>query len=204
VHICTATFPPRSFPLPSYFPSMSPPPFLSVLSALPFLLIKIYSHNLLLLSSGSERLIGNFGSEKTTVQGEEMDAANLRAPCRYHGNTSTRGAGGSKGRKEREDMIKSEHSILIWRADVQVTVCYYHTLPHPFGVRAHACKCTRVFEKQMHAHGLTLCTATRSICASLITRPRGSKSIWEGSVCLLPLQRLEQQAEPSPSHTPLT
>lgn len=44
--------------------SDTPHPSLSFLSALPFQLIKIYSHNLRLLSSGSERLIGNFSSGK--------------------------------------------------------------------------------------------------------------------------------------------
>lgn len=100
-----ATFSLRPLPsLTSYF--------LPLLSALPFLLIKIYSHNLLLLSSRSERLIGNFSS-KTIVQRKEMDTANLRAPCRYHGNISTRGPRAERGREGGGDMIKCEQSILI-------------------------------------------------------------------------------------------
>lgn len=58
-----------SLPTSDFLPIFPQPHFSSPPSALPFLLIKIYSHNLLLLSSRSERLIGNFGST-TVVQGE--------------------------------------------------------------------------------------------------------------------------------------
>lgn len=90
--------------LTSYFLTIFSP-FLSLLSALPFLLIKIYSHNLLLLSSKSERLDWQFHQQNHS-SGEEMDAANLRAPCRYHGNISTRGARAERGgRGERREKI---------------------------------------------------------------------------------------------------
>lgn len=72
-------------------------PFLSLLSALPFILIKIYSHNLLLLSARSKSLIGNFSSRNHSSGGEETDAANLSAPCRCHGNPlNKRGVMGEK------------------------------------------------------------------------------------------------------------
>lgn len=120
--------------LTSYFlPIFSP--FLSLLSALPFLLIKIYSHNLLLLSSGSERLIGNFSS-KTIVQGKRRTQPIWELPAVAMVTLSTRGGDSRKGREgEKGDMIKCEHySDLI--ADIQLSF-YYSTLQLPFVVQVH-------------------------------------------------------------------
>lgn len=47
--------------------------------------------------------------------GEEMDAANLRAPCRYHGNISTRGVRAERGGTgERREKIWSNVNTLFW------------------------------------------------------------------------------------------
>ena len=117
----------------------------------------IFTHNLLLLSGGSERLIGNFSS-KTTVQrfrgrdGRSQSERSLALPWQHRNKRTEsweRGREGGMGR-EREK-IWSNVNTLFWFERLIYSLLLPLS-PH-FDLlfrRTHAN--TRVFKKHMHAH----------------------------------------------------
>lgn len=177
-----------SLPTSDFLPIFPQPHFSSPPSALPFLLIKIYSHNLLLLSSRSERLIGNFGST-TIVQGEGwMHRAWELAAAAMATLSTRRGPRGRVG--ERYDQMRTPFRFDSWcTPSFMIRLSCFQLWS--------ACK-VHVFKKKKKK-------GTSSIWASLTTSCHGSESITRGDMikaCTF-LSRNDKHQQP-PAAQPLS
>lgn len=110
---------------------------------------------------------------------EEMDTANLRAPCRCHGNISTRGWRAERGwRGDGGREIWSNVNTPFWFERLIYNSQFVITrLSHFYLLSRRTHANARVLKRCMQTQRHTLCTLTNSICASLITLPHGCNSI---------------------------